>query len=96
MLEIRYSFVRLGSLNFYLYNWHWICCYVLENHIAVPSSESRVMLGNQNIFRSPSLQERIQLETARLYKLAGINPLAGTTSIVTPLQLSDSIEETQK
>lgn len=23
------------------------------------------------------LQERIQLETARLYKLAGINPLAG-------------------
>ena len=24
------------------------------------------------------LQERIQLETARLYKLAGINPLAGT------------------
>lgn len=24
------------------------------------------------------LQEKIQIETARLYKLAGINPLAGT------------------
>jgi membrane protein insertase Oxa1/YidC/SpoIIIJ len=30
-----------------------------------------------------SLQERIQLETARLYKQAGVNPLAGSYSICT-------------
>lgn len=34
------------------------------------------------------LQEKIQLQTARLYKLAGINPLAGTYTNVTNVRHS--------
>lgn len=37
-----------------------------------------IALLSMNVEPSLFLQERIQLETARLYKLAGINPLAGT------------------
>ena len=33
--------------------------------------------SDQNLYFFINLQERIQLETARLYKVAGINPLAG-------------------
>lgn len=66
--------VYLKSLFFYI-NPKLSVNYLLElvfcNHGAC-----FVLLTRFNSF--VYLQERIQLETARLYKLAGINPLAGT------------------
>lgn len=45
---------------------HFFCDYVLAVSVCMTEFDNLIYL-----------QEKIQLETARLYKLAGINPLAG-------------------
>lgn len=50
----------------------------IPNIIALLSMIVAHLLNEELPLYCLSLQERIQLETARLYKLAGINPLAGT------------------
>lgn len=62
--------------------------YMIKKYIVIWSHVflfSKSTVVNQNMYpfllvpyMQLSLQEKIQLETARLYKLAGINPLAGT------------------
>jgi hypothetical protein len=50
--------------------WHCILCPII------------IIIFNWQDFYIVFLQERIQLETARLYKLANINPLAGIHDII--------------
>lgn len=45
-----------------------ICCFISCNYLCIYSCLTKLV----------SFQERIQLETSRLYKQAGVNPLAGS------------------
>ncbi|GJW12524.1 albino3-like protein 1, chloroplastic [Tanacetum coccineum] len=56
----------------------YILCVIVESAMAMRSLQPQIKAIQE---RYAGDQERLQLETARLYKLAGINPLAATIPV---------------